>query len=412
VILAALVVLVGLPGTTVLWLRADRERSAKETALNEKETALDEANTDRLRLEDEAYAAHLALAAGALEANDVTAASAGLDHCKPLPDHRDLRGWEWYYLQRQCATDVLPGLEHGEPESAAHAVGFLPDGWRLFSAGGLILTYTFGGRGAGAVPGQLKIWDARTGSLQKEFQDHGGSVCAAVASPDGRWLASAGADGTVLLRDAATLEVVPGPPPSQPGWLGLAFAPDSRPLAIGGDQEVLLWDVVARRTRGRIPAAGNRLAFSADGRRLMIARPNASAPTLWDVATRQQLPHHIERGQVHALAFSPDGRFLALAHPEDPRIELWDAAGTRLLQEVAGHTSAVRCLAFAADGRLASGSEDRTIRVHDLTPDLALRRPTLVLRGHRLGVFAVAFSPDGKRLLSASASCPRVWIRP
>jgi WD40 repeat protein len=69
-----------------------------------------------------------------------------------------------------------------------------------------------------------------------------------------------------------------------------------------------------------------------------------------------------------------------------------------LLQQLAGHAGGVRCLAFAADGRLASGGEDRTVRVHGL----ASGQPDLVLRGHRLGVSAVAFSADGQRLLSAS----------
>jgi serine/threonine protein kinase len=277
IVLAGLVVLVGLPGTTVLWLRADRERAAKEVAL-------DQANADRLHLEDEAYAAHLALAAGALEANDVLAAGDELGHCLLPEGRRDLRGWEWYYLLRQCQTDVLPGLAHPEPHSVAHAVGFLPDSRRLFSAGGLVLGLTHDGRGADANPGQLKIWDGRAGSLLNEFEDHRGSVFAAAVSPDGRWLASAGADGTVVLRDAATLEVVPGPPPAKPGWGALAFAPNSRWLAVARGAELLVWDVAARRPKLRLPTTESRLAFSSDSRRLAVTRP-PDVLTLWDVET-------------------------------------------------------------------------------------------------------------------------------
>jgi WD40 repeat protein len=83
---------------------------------------------------------------------------------------------------------------------------------------------------------------------------------------------------------------------------------------------------------------------------------------------------------VHSVAISPDGGLVAAAY-RDEIVCLWDVQTGQLVKCVVGHKGGVRCVAFTPDGKgLVSGSEDGILKHWDLGPLLMCAQRTAPLR--------------------------------
>jgi WD40 repeat protein/DNA-binding SARP family transcriptional activator len=174
--------------------------------------------------------------------------------------------------------------------------------------------------------GPATLWNvARRVRVGNPLDVTGGSANAAAFSPDGSIVAAADADGTVVLFDVATGARVGRPlhPPYGPiqepnqsrDINGIAFSPDGRLLATAGnDGSMVLWDL-ARRTpigrpvRTRVPLL-TAVAFSPDGRTLASGSPDGRVlltrtpdGTVLDDLTNPDGP-----AGTSALAFPPTAR--------------------------------------------------------------------------------------------------------
>jgi WD40 repeat protein len=409
-ILVAAVSAAGLLAGT-LWYQRRLEQSLADTSVARDlaETARDEArearrDADLKRSEaeeqrDEAsrnlYLASIPLAQRAWQAAHVERVRDLLGGVRPRSaGQKDLRNFEWHYLQGLGRTGLRTWPGHA---GGVTTVAFSPDGRRLASAG---------------ADGTVRVRDLASGvDVYPPLKDHGRLVTCVAFSPDGSLLASAGADKRVVLWDAATgkwRRVLEG----HTGRVyHVAFSPDGRRLASASkDKSIRVWDTGSGREEMR-PLLGHSeqvtaVAFSPVENRLASAGADHQV-RLWDLSSKD-LPAKLEghTAWVYSVSFGPDGRELASCS-SDRTLRVWHVSSGREPLMLPGHSSQVRSATFSPDGRrLASASFDGTVRVWDASSG----DPLFCYRGHAGHVNCVAFHPDGRLLASAGADgTVKIW---
>jgi len=239
------------------------------------------------------------------------------------------------------------------------AVAFSPDGQLLATAAG-----------------EVQVWQLSTRKILASHRQHKQAIWSLAFAPDGRWLASAGLDGAVLLWDPKTGAIVQRF--EHPTAVKcLALTRDGRYLAAGLNKlpgatlaDVTTWDTQSGQKQAILPTHSSDLwwlAYSPDGSRLASSTYGALV-RIWDPAAKQQLLElNDNQGSVSGMAFSPDGKMLVTCGT-DRRLILWDALNGSKLREWSWPPLPQRPL-FAADGRhLLIGNFNGTVSVLRLPP--------------------------------------------
>ncbi len=211
---------------------------------------------------------------------------------------------------------------------------------------------------AGNEDSLVRVWDVREGTMSLELRGHSSRIWAVAPSRDGKWLASASDDLSIRIwnaRTGAPYQVMHG----HFDWIrSIAFSADSRFLASAAeDGKIMLWDVetgsISKSIEGRMP-------------------------------------------RVFTVAFCVNEEYLA-AGGADRAVQLFSVENGEHIASLSGHKGWLTSVVAFGPTRLASCSEDGTIRIWDLEQRECL---TELVVGNK--VWCGAFSGQGKSFLSGS----------
>lgn len=304
----------------------------------------------------------------------------------------------------------------------------------------------------------IHVWsDPRHGKAKFVLRGHTDEIRSLAFNADGTRLASAGADRVVHIWDTTTGRLVAGPNPNARHMVALSgstlFSTASSLLQVWNPES-------GRREWSATPSdAVHFIAASPDGTRIATTNQTPTV-TVWNTATQQveaTLTH--TKGPINVPVFSHDSQLLATASISDGLVWVWkkgeaeailvipEAADGSTLETIAFHpngkylavggldwlatsgnpgalciwdmetrdkfltlTTAVTSVAFDHVGRyLAAGTFSETGQVV-VVWDFEKQEKVFELHGHHDRINAVAFSPDGSWLVSASDDCTvQVW---
>lgn len=261
------------------------------------------------------------------------------------------------YASQLILWDVKTGKAiSGSTFGAGHI--YMPQSMAVSLDGKYVLTGT-----VADVPGvprqqgvddSLILWDIQSEKEIRRFETSGDIFSLAFAPDSGLngqpYVASIPQGNDIILRNVETGQSVRTFPGHTGAISALAFSPDGKWLAsTGRDGKLLIWNAATGALIQTVAAAGPFVTFSPDSQRVATTITTTDDIGLWDIASGRlvtTLSGH--ENEINSFGFSPDGT-LALSGSTDNTFILWNMTTGTIIHRDATHSTSVWQVAFSPD---------------------------------------------------------------
>jgi type 1 glutamine amidotransferase len=213
-----------------------------------------------------------------------------------------------------------------------------------------------------AVDRAITVFEVATGKPARSGRVPGEGPLAAAAVGAGAPLVAAIADGQLVLFDHESNKVVrqlPFPPANQAGKGCLAFRADGKALVASAGSELRLYDVQAGKLLRTVESGGPVGACALSEAHVVAAV--AAGVKVWPLASEES-PRLLAAPKAGLVTISAKGDQLASAAGRG--FQVWDVQSGMSLSSYEGHSGAVAALAFNPNGqKLVSAGADKTVRL-------------------------------------------------
>lgn len=286
---------------------------------------------------------------------------------------------------------------------------------------GPVQSVAFGREGdvlvSGSRDNSVKVWNIEQQKAFKTFRGHSGEVRSVALTPDGRQVISGGKDGQAILWSVDNYAEIRELQGRQlvghaDAVLCARYSVDgSQIVTAGRDRIAFTWDAATGKPLHEFQEGHEYLASTAlqvpDGQSLITAAGDSTV-RIWNVATGAQQHVLTGTGQAAVLALSDDGQWLLTGHEPDG-LRLYrvsdllkaETSESIVFEPIGGHHGAVTCATFlpGSSERFVSCDGNGRCVLHVIgRPD-----PVWDVKHHASSIVAVAITPDGQQILTASA---------
>jgi WD40 repeat protein len=278
----------------------------------------------------------------------------------------------------------------GGHSSPVSAVAVTPDGEHVIS---------------GSQDGTLKVWDLHSQEETFTLGGHRGSVNAVVVTPDGEYIISGSQDGTLKVWDLHSQEEKFTLGGHRGSVNAVAVTRDGiGVISASSDHSLKAWNLrtgeVLHTFIGHCASVEAVTVVYTNNNNWVISGSYNDTLRVWNLETGQEELTLGESDMVWSIAATPNGERI-ICGSQDGTLTIWKVETWEKERTLTAHSDSVRAIVVTPDGKqVISGSSDGALKIWKV----GTWENETTLNAHNTWILDVAVTPDGKQAISRSGN--------